>query len=51
MPIIDCQIHAYEANTPQRPWHMVPNWLPHVTGDEMLYVLRYDRRGHARPTW
>ena len=26
MPIIDFQVHAYEANTPQRPWHSVPNW-------------------------
>src|SRR4026209_2829586 len=34
MPIIDCQIHAYEANTPKRPWHSVPNWPDHVTGDE-----------------
>ena len=39
MPIIDCQIHAYEANTPKRPWHMVPNWLPHVTGDEMVAAM------------
>ena len=26
MPIIDSQVHAYEANTPKRPWHNVPNW-------------------------
>src|SRR6187402_3313643 len=39
MPIIDCQIHAYEANTPKRPWHTVPNWLPHVTGDEMVAAM------------
>ena len=24
--IIDSQVHAYEANTPKRPWHSVPNW-------------------------
>jgi hypothetical protein len=24
MPIIDSQVHAYEANTPKRPWHTVP---------------------------
>ncbi len=39
MPIIDCQIHAYEANTPKRPWHTVPNWPPHVTGDEMVAAM------------
>ena len=39
MMIIDSQIHAYEANTPQRPWHSVPNWPPHVTGDEMVAAM------------
>ena len=39
MPIIDSQVHAYEANTPQRPWHNVPNWPPHVTGDEMAAAM------------
>ena len=39
MPIIDSQVHAYEANTPKRPWHSVPNWPPHVTGDEMVAEL------------
>jgi len=39
MPIIDCQVHAYEANTPKRPWHSVPNWPAHVTGDEMVAEL------------
>jgi hypothetical protein len=32
MTIIDSQVHAYQANTPQRPWHSVPNWPDHVTG-------------------
>jgi hypothetical protein len=36
MIIIDSQVHAYEANTPKRPWHAVPNWPDHVTGDEMV---------------
>src|ERR1700739_2079775 len=36
MPIIDSQVHAYEANTPKRPWHSVPNWPDHVTGDAMV---------------
>jgi L-fuconolactonase len=39
MTIIDSQIHAYEANTPKRPWHTVPNWPPHVTGDEMVEAM------------
>jgi len=43
MTIIDCQVHAYEANTPRRPWHSVPNWPPHVTGDEM--VAEMDKLG------
>ena len=39
MPIIDSQVHAYEANTPKRPWHAVPNWPAHVTGDEMVAAM------------
>ncbi len=39
MPIIDSQVHAYEANTPGRPWRSVPNWPPHVTGDEMVAAM------------
>lgn len=39
MPVIDSQVHAYEANTPARPWHTVPNWPPHVTGDEMVAAM------------
>ncbi len=41
--IIDSQVHAYEANTPARPWHSVPNWPAHATGDEM--VAEFDRLG------
>ena len=37
--IIDSQVHAYEANTPKRPWATVPNWPPHVTGDEMVAAM------------
>ncbi|MEM0989172.1 MAG: amidohydrolase family protein [Pseudomonadota bacterium] len=37
--IIDAQVHAYEANTPGRPWHSVPNWPDHVTGDEMVAAM------------
>jgi L-fuconolactonase len=43
MTIIDSQVHAYEANTPKRPWATVPNWPPHVTGDEMVAAM--DRVG------
>src|ERR1700738_1620686 len=37
--IIDSQAHAYEANTPRRPWFRVPNWPAHVTGDEMVAAM------------
>lgn len=39
MPIIDSQVHVYEANTPKRPWATQPNWPPHVTGDEMVAAM------------
>src|SRR5246500_3697089 len=39
MTIIDSQVHAYEANTPRRPWASVPNWPDHVTGDEMVAAM------------
>jgi L-fuconolactonase len=39
MTVIDSQVHAYAANTPERPWHSVPNWPPHVTGDEMVAAM------------
>ncbi|MGH7068434.1 MAG: amidohydrolase family protein [Acetobacteraceae bacterium] len=39
MAIIDSQVHAYEANRPERPWHSVPNWPSHVTGDEMVAAM------------
>src|SRR5215217_783487 len=39
VPIIDSQVHAYEANTPKRPWYRVPNWPAHVTGDEMVAAM------------
>jgi L-fuconolactonase len=37
--IIDSQVHAYEANTPKRPWRTVPNWPDHVTGHEMVTAM------------
>jgi len=39
MTIIDCQVHAYEADTPARPWHNKVNWPAHVTGDEMTVAM------------
>src|SRR5438045_1966081 len=39
MTVIDAQVHAYAANTPERPWHRVPNWPAHVTGDEMVAAM------------
>ena len=39
MTIIDSQVHVYEANTPKRPWRSVPNWPPHVNGDEMVAAM------------
>ncbi len=39
MAIIDSQVHCYAANTPARPWHSVPNWPDHVTGDEMVAAM------------
>ncbi|MBR0750670.1 amidohydrolase [Bradyrhizobium jicamae] len=39
MTVIDSQVHAYEANSPKRPWATVPNWPDHVTGDEMVAAM------------
>ena len=39
MTVIDSQVHAYEANTPKRPWHNVPNWPDHATGDETVAAM------------
>ena len=38
-PVIDSQVHAYEANTPEKPWFGDPNWPEHVTGDEMVAAM------------
>ena len=39
MPIIDSQIHPYEANTPRRPWVSTPNWPPGATADENVAAM------------
>jgi predicted TIM-barrel fold metal-dependent hydrolase len=39
MAIIDSQVHVFAANTPKRPWHSLPSWPDHVTGDEMVAAM------------
>jgi predicted TIM-barrel fold metal-dependent hydrolase len=39
MPIIDAQVHAYEADRPERPWAGVLAGPAHVTGDEMVAAM------------
>ncbi len=40
MLVIDSQVHAYAANTPDRPWRTNPHgWPAHVTGDEMVAAM------------
>jgi hypothetical protein len=45
--VIDAQVPAYAANTPERPWHNVPNWPAHLTGDEMVAAM--DKVGVGSP--
>jgi predicted TIM-barrel fold metal-dependent hydrolase len=39
MMIIDSQVHAYEPNTPKRPWQSMRNWPPSATGDETVAAM------------
>ncbi|MBT5108626.1 MAG: amidohydrolase [Rhodospirillaceae bacterium] len=39
MPVIDSQIHAYAANTPDRPWNTTPNWPASANGEEMVAAM------------
>ena len=39
MPVIDSQVHAYAANTPDRPWNTTPNWPDSASGDEMVAAM------------
>ncbi len=39
MPVIDCQVHAYERNHAGRPWLNTPNWPPEVTHDQMVQAM------------
>lgn len=40
MMIIDSQVHAYAANTPERPWAQTPKgWPASASGDEMVAAM------------
>jgi len=39
MPIIDSQVHAYERNTPSKPWAGFLHGPPEVTGDDMVAAM------------
>ena len=38
-PTIDSQVHAYERNSPERPWAGFPPWPDEVTGDDMVAAM------------
>ena len=38
-PIIDCQVHAYERNRPERPWAESLTGPDEVTGDDMVAAM------------
>lgn len=40
MPIIDAQVHAYERDRPERPWHAVLPGPAEMTGAEMAGAMR-----------
>ncbi|MSQ06436.1 MAG: hypothetical protein EXR54_04165 [Dehalococcoidia bacterium] len=39
MPTIDCQVHAYERNSPKRPWAGFLQGPDEVTGDDMVAAM------------
>ena len=39
MPVIDSQVHAYERNSPSRPWVGFLHGPDSVTGDEMVAAM------------
>src|SRR5512137_2864869 len=39
MLTIDAQVHAYERNHPERPWHGTLHGPPEVTGDDMVAAM------------
>ena len=38
-PTIDSQVHAYERNSPVRPWATIMPWPDEVTGDDMVTAM------------
>lgn len=38
-PTIDCQVHAYERNTPENPWRSHLTGPDEVTGDDMVAAM------------
>ena len=38
-PTIDCQVHAYERNTPEKPWRSFLTGPEEVTGDDMVAAM------------
>ena len=38
-PVIDCQVHAYARNTPERPWHGHLEGPDEMTGDQMVAAM------------
>ena len=38
-PVIDCQVHAYARNTPERPWHGHLEGPEEMTGDQMVAAM------------
>ena len=38
-PTIDCQVHAYERNTPEKPWRAILAGPDEVTGDDMVAAM------------
>ncbi|MFY9693854.1 MAG: amidohydrolase family protein [Xanthobacteraceae bacterium] len=39
MPIIDAQLHAYERDRPERPWHAALTGPPEATGEQTVAIL------------
>ena len=39
IPTIDCQVHCYERNRPERPWHGLLEGPEEVTGDDMVAAM------------
>ena len=47
-PTIDSQVHAYERNRPERPWHNFLQGPAEVTGDARYQI---SATGGTNPTW